>query len=287
MRELQPYFDRLLLIPGREITTFWGHFNIFGITEYIDYRAVAKDGRDVNAILRDARANGGIASINHADSPGGEICMGCAWEPRTDLDMNLVTGIEVINGGRIFLSSADFWDRELAEGAKLTAIGGSDNHNASIPAGTSGAIGWPTTVVEANELSVPAILDGIRRGRVFIDLTGSRDRIVDIDARVTASKNQPSEKGTPMGDILTAAAGDIIAFRVHVTDCPGAAIHVFVDGREAPPIRPIEVGFGTGDFPFNWTNSGGRHWVRVEVRDANGSLMLISNPIYITETPSR
>ena len=26
MRELQPYFDRLLLIPGREITTFWGSF---------------------------------------------------------------------------------------------------------------------------------------------------------------------------------------------------------------------------------------------------------------------
>ncbi len=25
MRELQPYFDRLLLVPGREITTFQGH----------------------------------------------------------------------------------------------------------------------------------------------------------------------------------------------------------------------------------------------------------------------
>ena len=31
LRELQPYFDRLLLIPGREITTFEGHANIFGL----------------------------------------------------------------------------------------------------------------------------------------------------------------------------------------------------------------------------------------------------------------
>ena len=28
-RELQPYFDHLLLIPGREMTTFHGHFNVF------------------------------------------------------------------------------------------------------------------------------------------------------------------------------------------------------------------------------------------------------------------
>ena len=185
MRELQPWFDRLLLIPGREITTFWGHFNIFGVTEHIDYRAVAHDGRDVNAILRDVRARGGIASVNHADAPGGEICMGCKWEPPVAVDMSLFTGVEAINGGNL-LSSADFWDRQLADGIRLTAIGGSDNHNALIPAGEPSAIGRPTTVVEASELSVPAILDGIRRGRVFIDLTSSRDKIVDIQARDTS-----------------------------------------------------------------------------------------------------
>jgi hypothetical protein len=38
LRELQPYFDRVLLIPGREMTTFYGHFNIFGVTQFVDYR---------------------------------------------------------------------------------------------------------------------------------------------------------------------------------------------------------------------------------------------------------
>lgn len=80
MRELQPYFDRVLLIPGREMTTFHGHFNIFGVTQFVDYRAIP-GGLNLNTVLLDVRSKGGIASINHADAPGGEACMGCRWEP--------------------------------------------------------------------------------------------------------------------------------------------------------------------------------------------------------------
>ena len=82
MRELQPYFDRVLLIPGREMTTFHGHFNIFGVTQFIDWRVTA-GGLDLNSVLRDVASKGGIASVSHAASPGGEICMGCRWEPPT------------------------------------------------------------------------------------------------------------------------------------------------------------------------------------------------------------
>jgi hypothetical protein len=274
MRELQPYFDRLLLIPGREITTFWGHFNIFGITEYVDYRAVPHGALDVNGILRDVRKKGGIASINHADSPGGEICMGCAWEPPVALDMSLFTGVEVINGGRIMLSSADFWDRQLGQGFQLTAIGGSDNHNGSLRAGAPSAIGWPTTVVEAKDLSVPSILDGIRHGRVFIDLTASHDKLIDIEASDTKSAAR-------MGGTLQAASGDPIAFQIHLASCPRSSVHLFLDGAETPSLTPLASSFGDETLPFQWTSDGHAHWLRAEVRDSNGSLMLVSNPIYI------
>jgi len=276
MRELQPYFDHLLLVPGREITTFWGHFNIFGVTEYVDYRAVIQGGLDVNGILRDVRQKGGIASINHADSPGGEICMGCAWEPPTAVDMSLFTGVEVINGGRILLSSADFWDRQLSKGSKLTAIGGSDNHNGPSAAGGVGAIGWPTTVVEATELSVPAILDGIRHGRVFIDLTASHDRQIDIEARDT--KTQATAR---MGETMQAAAGDPVAFQIHVAACPRSTVHLFLDGGERSALPPLATTFGDEALAFQWTSDGQPHWLRAEVRDSNGSLALVSNPIYI------
>jgi hypothetical protein len=278
MRELQPYFDRLLLIPGREMTTFWGHFNIFGVTDYIDYRAVAHDGRDINGILHDVRSKGGIASVNHADSPGGEICMGCAWEPPTDVDMSLFTGIEVINGGRIMLSSADFWDRQLGKGLKLTAIGGSDNHNGPSQPGTPATIGWPTTVVEASELSVSAILEGIRNGRVFIDLTASHDRRIDIQASGSAGHT------AVMGGTLEAAAGDSIAFKILVASCPLSRIHLFLDGVETASLPPLATSVGNETLAFNLTSDDHRHWLRAEVRDSNGSLVLVSNPIYIASS---
>ncbi len=282
MRELQPYFDRLLLIPGREITTFWGHFSIFGITDFIDYRVVSQDGRDVNAILSDVRANGGIAAVNHADAPGGEICMGCKWEPPHAVDMTLFTGIEAINGGGGLVSSVDFWDGQLARGLRLTAIGGSDNHNASIAAEEHGAIGRPTTVVEASELSVPAILDAIRRGRVFIDLSASHDKVMDIQARVTPSGGRDGqEKWIAMGDVLQAPAGDQVSIRVQVTACAHSQIHLLVDGRELAGVPPQSAPTGNETLAFQWISDGHYHWVRCEVRDANGGLVLLSNPIYI------
>src|SRR3984885_9211117 len=107
LRELQPYFDHLLLIPGREMTTFHGHFNVFGVTQFMDWR-ISKGGLDLNAVLRDARAKGGIASVNHAEAPEGEQCMGCRWMPSTDLDVSLFSAVEVINYGQIMFSSAKY-----------------------------------------------------------------------------------------------------------------------------------------------------------------------------------
>jgi hypothetical protein len=277
MRELQPYFDRLLLIPGREITTFWGHFNIFGSTQYIDYRV--HPGHDVNAVLRDVRAEGAIASINHADAPGGEICLGCAWEPTTPVDLSLLTGIEVINGGRILLSSTDAWDRYIGQGARLTAVGGSDNHNGPATPPDASVIGTPTTVVEADELSVPAILEGIRRGRVFVELTESRDRVIDLDARLASA--DPASPRIKMGDQLQARSGADIEFHVQLANCPRSSVHLFLDGRETDGLGPLTTAAGTEVLAFSRKADGARHWMRVEVRDSNGSLMLISNPIYI------
>ena len=305
-RELQPYFDKLLLIPGREMTTFWGHFNIYGITQFIDYRAVSPDDTlsepknghyDINSILREVRAKGGIASINHADSPGGEICMGCAWEPpaspQSSIDMSLFTGVEVINGGRIFLSSADFWDaqiaREIGQGATLTAIAGSDNHNAPSEPGHPGSIAWPTTVVEADNLSVPAILEGIRHGRVFIDLTASHNKIVDISARDTSARDTANNQQAIMGGTLRANAGDTIAVTIHLTGCLRSQVHIFLDGKENSAIPTLPAPTPTQEsaqgreekVSFEWKTDGHPHWLRAEVRDSNSSLMLVSNPIYI------
>ncbi len=282
MRELQPYFDRLLLIPGREITTFWGHFNIWGTTRYIDYRATAKGPRDIGAILRDVRADGAIASVNHAQAPGGEICMGCRWEPPSPVDMSLFTGVEVINGGSHALSSSAFWDKQIAAGLHLTAVGSSDSHNGAALPGEPGAIGWPTTVVEATELSVPAILDGIRRGRVFVDLTASHDKLLDINASDITAPGA-SDAHAEMGGSIESPSDHVLLVNIHVAACTTCSAHVFLDGHETPTLPPATVSAGTASLPFRWTSDGRRHWIRVEVRNGAGHLALISNPIYIND----
>ncbi len=271
LRELQPYFDHLLLIPGREMTTFHGHFNVFGVTQFMDWR-VSNGGLDLNAVLRDARTKGGIASVNHAEAPEGEDCMGCRWMPAAGIDMNLFSAVEVINYGKIMFSSAKYWDSELRAGHRLAAVGGSDNHNATTPPGEVGAIGWPATAVEADELSVPAILDGIRHGRTFIDLTGSRDKMLDFEAEAEGASAK-------MGGTLRATGGATITVSIHAIAAEGSVVHLLLDGEDSNTALPLEPANPTAKTTL--TASTGRHYLRLEVRDHNGVSELISSPLYI------
>lgn len=273
MRELQPYFDRVLLIPGREMTTFYGHFNIFGVTQFIDFR-ITPGGLDLNSVLRDVQSKGGIASINHAEAPGGEICMGCRWEPRTPVDMNLFSAVEVINGGHDMLSSTKFWNAQLRDGHRLAAIGGSDSHNATNPPRPPGSIGWPTTVVEAHELSVPAVLDGIRAGRTFVDLTASHDKVVDFEA-------ESGGAGADMGGTLHTTPGAPISVRIHTVACKGSVVHLLLDGDETASLPPMRVKSADFNGMATLTVGTGRHWLYVEVRDASGNLQLTSSALYV------
>src|SRR5215475_7298678 len=189
LRELQPYFDRLLLLPGREITTFQGHANLYGTTEFVDFRIGSSAVPDMKALLDRVGQGGGLISINHPGLPTGEACMGCGWSRKAG-DMRLVQAVETVNGGTEegSFSGVPFWERQLNAGYRPTAIGGSDNHNPELPLEKPGSVGSPTTVVYASELSVPALLSGIRSGRVFVDLTASKDRVLDFSAESKTGK---------------------------------------------------------------------------------------------------
>ena len=276
MRELQPYFDKLLLIPGREITTFQGHINFLGSTDFIDFRLDGRTVPDLNALLQSAARVGAITSINHPLAPSGEICLGCGWTPSTPVDMHLLTGVEAVNGGseRSGLSDLPFWNRELDRGCRLTGIGGSDNHRPMQPLDQTGSIGSPTTVVYAAELSTPAILDGIRAGHVFIDVTGTHDRLLEVtvhaDARIAHA-----------GDTLSTATGDQLYFSAHVTAAAGGTMHWVEDGKDV--ALPPGVATFTADSTqtLHWTSDGRRHWFRAQVTGPDGKLWLIGNPIYV------
>jgi hypothetical protein len=276
MRELQPYFDKLLLIPGREITTFQGHINFLGSTDFVNFRLGGKEVPDVNTLLRSAASVGGLTSINHPGDPSGEICMGCGWTPSSKVDMRLLTAVEAVNGGseQYGIPNIPFWNKQLNKGCRLAGIGGSDNHRPMQPLDGIGSIGSPTTVVYATELSTPAILAGIRAGHVFIDLAGTRDRLLELTARAW---NQLVHAG----DILTAPAGETVDFELHVTNATGGTVRWLEDGQEVTLKTNAAITSSDQNFSLAWVSDGRRHWFRTEVAGANSKMWLLGNPVYV------
>jgi hypothetical protein len=207
------------LIPGREITTFQGHVNFLGTTDFLDFRLGSKEVPDMDTLLRNADRLGAVTSINHPTSPSGEMCMGCGWAPAPSVDMHLLTAVEPVNGGteQYGISAVAFWNTALDSGYRLTGIGGSDNHRPMQPLEQIGSVGSPTTVVYATELSTPAILAGIRAGHVFMDLAGTRDRLLEVTARVR-------DQVAHMGDLLNVSKGEAAVFDLHVAAAAGGKV---------------------------------------------------------------
>lgn len=254
LAELQPHFDRLLLIPGREITTFQGHANIIGMTAPLDFQLGGPRAPGFNRILDQAEAAGALVTINHPGLPSGEACMGCGWT--APVNFARIAAVEVINGGVTSgpLSGVAFWEARLNEGRRLTAVGGSDNHDAALDPARAAAVGRPTTVVFAKHLSQDAILAGLRSGKVFIDVQGTRDRLLELSYAA----------GKLTVRVAHAAGGTLVLKGPGVPDQVQSG--VLGDDETRTVVIPADR----------------KGWVRAEVRGPDGTLWLFGNPVYLT-----
>jgi hypothetical protein len=275
MRELQPYFDRLLLMPGREITTFQGHANVYGTTAFIDFRLTSPHVPHIDQMLKQVEDLHGLFSINHPGSPTGAACMGCGWSV-PDTDYSLVTSVEAINGGSLDgpYSGIPFWQDKLNRGFHITGIGGSDNHDADYPPQTRSAVGHPTTVVYASNLSEHAILDAIRAGHVFVDVEGTSNRILEFSA-------QAGSETAAMGDRMRSPAGQQIRFTVKMTALENAHPEVIRDGEVTTLLDASPVQQKDETRTFDYQSDGKQHWLRINVRSSEGKLLILGNPIYL------
>ena len=284
MGYLQPHFDTLLLLPGRELTTRDGHANLLGYMGPLETDIGRPGAETVGAMLASAHATGGFLTINHPSRPTGEDCLGCGWAVR-DTDYGNVDAIEVVNGGTTIETPGDreaaivrqlrYWEALLDRGHRLVGVAGSDNHDAiqyrgRSPIGPQAAIGSIATVVHADDLSQGAVLAGLRSGRVFVDLDEGRGRVLDLSATRGTAR-------AAMGGTLPRGPGRIAAM-VHVEGVRGGRIALTVDGRTvAVPAAMIATDAGDMAVPVR----GARRWFRVDVRRPDGRLWLIGNPVYI------
>ena len=280
-RELQPYFDTLLLIPGREITTFHGHANVYGTTEFLPFRLGTSELPDLKTLIDAAHARNALFSINHPTAPSGEVCMGCGWT--APVDFSQVDAIEVVNGGSVRaqgghvtgpLDGTPFWEARLNAGFHLTAIGGSDNHNGPAPATQAPPVGYPTTVIYAENLSQTALFDGLKKGRVFVDMGVGAGRVLDLTA--TSEK-----KSAVMGETLAVSPNSNVLVDVEVNGAPGTQIEVIFDGHALAERYPVADAHAHVTFHLT-PLAAGAQWVHVNIRDAAGNVEMISNPIYFS-----
>jgi hypothetical protein len=123
-------------------------------------------------------------------------------------------------------------------------------------------------------LSQAGIVAAIRRGRVFIDVAGTRDRSLDLVASV-------GKHTAHMGEALRVPRGDRVRFEGTVGGVRGGEVEVILDGQRTSLLTDSRILSTTQPFAFPWRADGKRHWIRVDVRDGESHLALIGNPIYL------
>lgn len=244
-----------VILRGVEVTTYAGHFNVWGTDAWYDFRNPTREG--LQAAVDAALADGGLVSLNHP-RPFGPM-----WQ------FPEVSGFqctEAWNGWWGLLNSAStaYWADQLRDDTSAAwhiGICGSDTHklggtgNETNPL-SDASVGHPTLWIQTDEpLSERAVIDAIRAGRTFI-----------------------SE--SPAGpQLYLSRADDVVQARI-VGAAGDAVLLVGKDGCvAAESIRD-------NDGEFTWPKSALEDpgFVRAEVHAATGNIRALSNPVWIPPT---
>ncbi|HJQ35418.1 MAG TPA: CehA/McbA family metallohydrolase [Pyrinomonadaceae bacterium] len=262
---------KLLVLRGEEITTYGGHANAWGLPTgaWVDFRVRPGDNAAMSRVAARAHELGALVSANHpAASCGG--CDWSYWEALKDFD-----AVEVWNGEWDATDEAalKLWDGRLRRGLRTTAVASSDTHRPQNP------VGRPTTHVAARALTEAALLDGIRRGRVYLTAEAARPS-VSFEAERRDGARTP--RALP-GDEISFSGQGMVGFYVTVRDAPADATVSFIEDGRA--LRTFPVGPDGGPLVVEMLCDGDAYY-RVEVRDAAGKMLALTNPIYV-KFPSR
>ena len=289
----QEQFPDLLIWPGREIVTYFGHMQCIGETpDFIEYRHGFEDV-SVSEIQREVRKADALFQVNHPTTFGGplfrNLCRGCAFELEDEIDWTAVDTVEVLNGAATvrrklllrrvwaeienpFLSSAiEFWEDLLNAGYKVTAVSGSDFKKGR-------GLGSCATAVWARELSRRALTEAIRAGRAYVRTRGVKGSPeLEMTATTTAGAS-----GT-FGSELVVGPGEEVDVTVEVRGGAGQSLRVIRNGDEIQVVKIPDdesrhrfVAVRAADDGRRWT------WYRVETFDAR-SRTAIGNPVFLTD----
>lgn len=251
----------LLVIPGEEVTTRHGHWLAVGLSPraWVDWRYGPSDGV-FPRFAAQVRDDGGLVVAAHPSVP----LPGSAWE----FGFDHVGALEVWNG-RWNLDdelSLRIWQRLLRQDRRVVAVGGSDSH------GEHQQVGSPQTVVHADGLSTPAIVNGLRCGRSYLA------RACDVALELTASSG--GGVAGP-GQTLRVSPDGSATVTAVISGAPGTNVVLIT---AAGPVRQATVGPSAR---LQWElDAASARFARLEVREAQwrplGAMVALTNPVWFT-----
>jgi hypothetical protein len=171
----------LLVLPSREVITYFGHAVVQGETRgLVEYRHGFEDV-DLGTIQREAVERGALFQVAHPttypESLFGSHCRGCEFTLDDNIDWDLVTSIEVLTGPVVLGEPPDYpnpfvetaltrWRDLLAAGHRLTAVSGSDDK-------LGHEFGSSATALWCRELSRAGVVEALRSGHAYIRTQGA------------------------------------------------------------------------------------------------------------------
>lgn len=282
----------VLLIGGEEMTNwFHGHATVTGLGagEWLDFRqrpaGVPQQQNEarIQQFFETTRELGAYAAAAHPVLAAGNN----QWQFFHDAQLHPSArpdGIEVWNGPWTPDDEAALrlWDRLLQRGWRVTASGGSDTHGTSDP--TFGQQpGVPTTRVYAEELSTPAIVDGLRAARAYITHAPDGPELY-LRARWR-------REDAMTGDVLTAPPSTTITVRANVRGGVGYQLLLIRDGE---PVAVHQISESDEMITFEQPMGAGGY-LRLELRGqptlnqsapgtSRGGMKALTNPIFLNTT---
>ncbi|WP_422139603.1 CehA/McbA family metallohydrolase [Endozoicomonas sp. ALC020] len=245
-----PVSDSCLFLPGIEVTTDLGHFNVHGPQSILDLRSVELSNQKViETGLQLAREGQSSISINHPMmkpwhwqySPlllvkisTFEVCCDPTWPTSPQATES---ALRVLN---------EMWNC----GHRVAAIGGSDSHlepHERNPKATEPSIyGDPSTFVFSQGLSGEGILSGLRNGQVY------------IERRCGLSFDINNHQLLPGAD----SSGEPLSYRIAVQDTQLSYLaECIVDGELVATVM-------LGTEPKTIKVDSDYYWCRVDIRKA-------------------
>jgi hypothetical protein len=290
----------LLVWPGREVITYFGHVNAHGETPgFHEYRHGFEDV-EIGLIQDEAKARGALFQVNHPTifppPTFSNFCRGCYFELGDLLDWDRVDTIEILTGpvlatgddigaplpGEIenpFLQTAiDLWEGLLRDGHKVTAVSGSDSKGVEADEGERIRKGYGSsaTAVYAAGLSRAAVTAALKAGRAYVRTRGV-ERSPALELVATAG----GQEGM-FGDTLVVGAADIVTLRLTVTGGAGQILRYLRNGAtfaEVPiPTDPFVSQLDVTRDPLNEGPLGtfwGFETLDVQTRTT------IANPVFL------